>query len=1017
MALRAVASGQGTGNGGGTPGGTAVAVGEYPPAFPADGQLWWRVPPGQLFIWNPGLECSQWVSIGGGGGGGGGPEPPPPDMYQYKMQTHIHTTNSDGSVGFASVIEEHYLRGFDWLAITDHNSRTSSWVTVNNGLTQARYDEIIAGVGRSGRKMQPIPDADEVSFATHINTFEFTGTRVFDVNNLLANVKAAPPGWAQYNHATWTALGGRFPSDVGLKPPGQQWIDDDPTVRTRFAGYFMDAEGALVGLEVAAWLNTTDGPPDRRLWDMINTITIPQGRFAYGFGTDDSHGNNEIDWNWTSVFAKQNTLEAIRAGLKAGHSYVTARIRPDETGLLPNRSGTPPLIRRIQQNQAANSITITADNFTSIDWITTGTAIVATGNTISLNATPAASIFVRAVVRGADGVAFTQPMKVPVAADLDLSGGYPGEVVGAFSISINAIGTHNIGTAFAISGRLVGYTSAPTLQWNVYGQTWHTFTAGSATDWSIDLPSGITIPGPQTFIIRDRDRIVVQQSLGFSILIPVDVPNVTVDWNRRNDLSSTIQGDQLAIITPRGSARGVSSGANWRYWTATRVTPDPPSGQHNLTVDWNTFFSGTVAFGAYVACSPRSAASVGIGTNWDYWPVEAGNILIEPPEAPGPTISITAIPNQPPDTTFTVSGTLANYTATPSLQWQVGGAWSSTFATLTSSAWSVNVPGMTQGDYNFTIRDAGNNTITAGRSFLVLAPTRPEHNVEVDWTPLVTVSPGWNIVVQPTGTASAHWGPNGGVVYPVTEASPTLSGEPNVTANFTVQGAPSLSVSPGGFVCALNFPSTYTVTQFWHCYRVLSFPPVVGINPITNPEAGSAFTVDGTLSGYTSAPSLQWRAGGAWSAAFPATSTSAWSVTVPGIATPGTLVFEVRDAALHTTTASRPFTVTEAGSTPTTPNVEVDWTQLSAMVVGPNYVITNVSGTARSWGPGEGTLSWVLEVDQMVSGQPNVIADLRTTFTSATVPAGGWLFVRSSQINWTISGFWRCYAVLSAPPP
>lgn len=46
---------------------------------------------------------------------------------QYKADFHAHSNESDGSPQPADTIEEHYKKGFDILALTDHNVTNTTW--------------------------------------------------------------------------------------------------------------------------------------------------------------------------------------------------------------------------------------------------------------------------------------------------------------------------------------------------------------------------------------------------------------------------------------------------------------------------------------------------------------------------------------------------------------------------------------------------------------------------------------------------------------------------------------------------------------------------------------------------------------------------------------------------------------------------------------------------------------------------------------------------------------------------
>lgn len=114
------------------------------------------------------------------------------DAYgQYKAQFHAHSTNSDGNNLTSEMVEDHYAKGYDILAMTDHNFTTSSWDTVDKGaMTSERVAEIEAGVGRDGKGMIGIANSNEQSQTDHINSFfvDFNNTSGATMSGTLQNV-------------------------------------------------------------------------------------------------------------------------------------------------------------------------------------------------------------------------------------------------------------------------------------------------------------------------------------------------------------------------------------------------------------------------------------------------------------------------------------------------------------------------------------------------------------------------------------------------------------------------------------------------------------------------------------------------------------------------------------------------------------------------------------------------------------------------------------------------------------
>ena len=97
---------------------------------------------------------------------------------QYKADFHAHSNESDGSPQPADTVEEHYKKGYDILALTDHNVTNTTWNRKDDltgkgrtYLTDERLEEITNGIGRDGRGMVDIINSDEQSESDHLNTF------------------------------------------------------------------------------------------------------------------------------------------------------------------------------------------------------------------------------------------------------------------------------------------------------------------------------------------------------------------------------------------------------------------------------------------------------------------------------------------------------------------------------------------------------------------------------------------------------------------------------------------------------------------------------------------------------------------------------------------------------------------------------------------------------------------------------------------------------------------------------
>jgi len=301
----------------------------------------------------------------------------------FKAALHTHTNSSDGSNPLWSVVEEHYRSGYDILSIHDHNYLTRDWVTARFGITRERFIEIAAGFNRNGRGMLQIPNTNEISwYPDDLNTFFVDNeTRPGSISAALQQAQDQG-GLVHWNHP------GRE-----NRPPAE------------YASFFM-TYGSLVGMEI---VNQGDRyGNDRRLWDNVNSVTIPQGRVAWGFSNDDSHGFGQVGFQFNMFQMPENTLDQFRGAMLSGSFYAVSRKAVHEGVENWNLSAPVPVINSVIRN--ATSITIYAEHFSRIEWVTGGTNVVAEGPTINLPETVGLAQFIRANVIGPGGIAFTQPI-------------------------------------------------------------------------------------------------------------------------------------------------------------------------------------------------------------------------------------------------------------------------------------------------------------------------------------------------------------------------------------------------------------------------------------------------------------------------------------------------------------------------------------------------------------------------------------------------------------------------------
>lgn len=94
------------------------------------------------------------------------------NFNQYKADFHAHSRNSDGGNFTYEMVEDHYKKGYDILAMTDHNYTTKGWENAGEGaVTAERKSEIESGADRGGKGMLDFSYSNEQSRTDHINSF------------------------------------------------------------------------------------------------------------------------------------------------------------------------------------------------------------------------------------------------------------------------------------------------------------------------------------------------------------------------------------------------------------------------------------------------------------------------------------------------------------------------------------------------------------------------------------------------------------------------------------------------------------------------------------------------------------------------------------------------------------------------------------------------------------------------------------------------------------------------------
>lgn len=329
---------------------------------------------------------------------------------QYKADFHSHTTESDGGNTAAEMIEDHYAKGFDILAITDHNFMNTAWDRTDRPadkvyLTSERLAEISSGADRNGKGMVAVTDSDEQSQSDHLNTFwaSFNNQPGATLESKIATADELG-GISHINHL------GRYTGASHATLEEGQKISTNPAVVGKYVDLFTKYD-SVVGMEI---INKKDGDSvsDRILWDSILQQTTKNRRQVWGFSNDDTHSVAATGFSYNRMLMPENNVANIRKSMENGTFYAVAKVAKRELGLDFVAQGATPTINDISVDQDENAISIKGDNYNTIQWVADG-EVISTGNTIDLNDyEDKINSYIRAQLIGDGGISFTQPFSV-----------------------------------------------------------------------------------------------------------------------------------------------------------------------------------------------------------------------------------------------------------------------------------------------------------------------------------------------------------------------------------------------------------------------------------------------------------------------------------------------------------------------------------------------------------------------------------------------------------------------------
>jgi len=357
----------------------------------------------------------------------------------YRAALHTHSTLSDGYASLPEMVEAHYARGYDILAMTDHGVTDRSWTKPNytpllqwvqqvdkdtpffpdqEGLTEERFREITDGVGehREGRGMLRVPYGIELNATaidkSHVNSFfSDWGTALvggtFDLETPIRAVNRRG-GLCFLNHVSDVTFNKGLPYEESY----EGWRYN----RVYLIQRLLEKYPALLGIEIP------DGE-DHKLWDLLLINVAAKGRNVFGFNTTDAHRvDDKLDRGWVLALMPENTVENLRTCMETGamlsfahyiNSYWQLDRWKETTGKdwgerHWNADKTQPDPEITNITAAEGRITIEHKHVTGVHWISNG-QVISTESSIDLNTVGGLGAYVRAELIGPGGVLYTQP--------------------------------------------------------------------------------------------------------------------------------------------------------------------------------------------------------------------------------------------------------------------------------------------------------------------------------------------------------------------------------------------------------------------------------------------------------------------------------------------------------------------------------------------------------------------------------------------------------------------------------
>jgi hypothetical protein len=280
----------------------------------------------------------------------------------YRGNTHAHTLWSDGNEFPEMVVDWYKRNGYDFLAISDHNTLHTGerWMTVKTARQRAGeadvLEQYIDRLGADWVQTRTRDGAREVRLqplSKYRSQFEAPGEFLLLQGEEISDGHAGKPihlNAVNLKHLIESA-GGSSVRDVmrrNLQAARVQAKQQQRPILVHVNhpnfGWAISGEDLAHVVEERFFevynghphVNTTgdeNHPSDEQKWDIANTIRMTEldAPPLFGLATDDSHryhgGNNPPGRGWIMVRAQTLSPEALLGAMRAGDFYASTGVR------------------------------------------------------------------------------------------------------------------------------------------------------------------------------------------------------------------------------------------------------------------------------------------------------------------------------------------------------------------------------------------------------------------------------------------------------------------------------------------------------------------------------------------------------------------------------------------------------------------------------------------------------------------------------------------------------------------